>query len=522
MNCGNLSCPKCGELRMDNFDHWESRINAYGQIQWLFYRTIVIKNGWRCWALLTSCSKKLPKSWYDPCGLCFNPCRYDGPRTVTVRRDMFGNEQVVSDDLCCCCIVVGFKCIFLYMLCYLTYFFYFSIFIWYDIYYCIFKETVFYDVYTPNGNVKIRENDEVGKWQNIPNEGLTEQYWHAYGVNIFRCNKCGFISNSFHDFIESERNERNKVIIHDNNNIENEENNNNDFNAINIPNGKNSEREVIIHNNIENVENNNNLNAINVPPGNNLQGEVIEVNNLPEEVIEDNNLQGESKEVNYLQGETLEADNLNVEVIEVNNLQKENVGANNLQKGNVEVNNFQKENVEANNLPKENVEVNNLKREAIEVNNLQGEDRKSNNLEGETIEANTLQGETVEVNNLHLEVVETNNLKGEVTEVNNLQKENVEANNLQKENVETNNLQGETIEAISVHFISEDKSINQFIQSSSEELFSNVLEKFFGIYPDLKNKICIFIYNGKGMKPNLTLEKNNYKSGDEILIMIRG
>ena len=61
MNCGNLRCPKCGELRMDNFDHWESRTNTYGQIQWLFYRTIVIKNGWRCWALLTSCSKKLQK-----------------------------------------------------------------------------------------------------------------------------------------------------------------------------------------------------------------------------------------------------------------------------------------------------------------------------------------------------------------------------------------------------------------------------------------------------------------------------
>ena len=116
MNCGNLSCPNCGELGMDNFDHWESRINAYGQIQWLFYRTIVIKKGWRCWALLSSCSKKL---WYDPCGLCFNPCKYERSSTVIVRRDMFGNEQVVSDDLCCCCIVVGFKCIFLYMLCYL-------------------------------------------------------------------------------------------------------------------------------------------------------------------------------------------------------------------------------------------------------------------------------------------------------------------------------------------------------------------------------------------------------------------
>ena len=376
MNCGNLSCPKCGELRMDNFDHWESRTNAYGQIQWLFYRTIVIKKGWRCWALLSSCSKKLPKSWYDPCGLCFNPCKYDLPRRKIVRRDMFGNEQVVSDDSCFVCFCVIFKCIFLYILCYLTYFFYFSIFIWYDIYFCIFKEKVFYDIYTPNGIVKIRETDEIGKWYNIPNVGLTEEYWNTFGLNIFRCNKCGFISNSFHDFIENERNE------------------------------------VIIHNNNRNVESNINFNDINIPYENNLQGEVIETNNL----------------------------------------------------------------------------------------------------HGESIKVNNLQGETLEVNNLQVEVIEGNNLKGEA----------IEANNLKGEVIEANNSQCEAIEAINVHFISEDKSINQFISSSSKELFSNVLEKLFGIYPDLRNKVCIFICNGKGMKPNLTLEKNNYKSGDEILIMIRG
>ena len=123
-----------------------------------------------------------------------------------------------------------------------------------------------------------------------------------------------------------------------------------------------------------------------------------------------------------------------------------------------------------------------------------------------------MQGETLEVNNLQVEVIEVNSSQREV----------IEGNNLKGEVIEANNSQCEAIEAINVHFISEDKSINQFISSSSKELFSNVLEKLFGIYPDLRNKVCIFICNGKGMKPNLTLEKNNYKSGDEILIMIRG
>ena len=68
MNFGKLSCPKCGELGMDNYDHWETRLNTFGQKQWLFYRQIIVKKGWRCWALLTSCDRKYPKKWYDPCG----------------------------------------------------------------------------------------------------------------------------------------------------------------------------------------------------------------------------------------------------------------------------------------------------------------------------------------------------------------------------------------------------------------------------------------------------------------------
>ena len=325
MNSGVLSCPKCGELRMDNFDHWESRLNAYNQTQWLFYKTIVIKKGWKCWALLTCCSNNLPKKWYDPCDLCFNPCRYDGPRTVTVKTDIYGN-QVVEDDSGFVCFCVMMKCIFLYILCYLTYFFYFFIFIWYDIYYCIFKEDVFYDVYFPNGIVRISENGEYGIWNNVPNEAFTEEYWNSLGLNIFRCNKCRFISNNFKDFVENE-NKRN-----------------------------------VICDRIEEVDSNINVNV----------------------------------------------------------------------------------NIIGNNIPNENND-----------------------------------------------------------------------NKMPHEN----NLQND---AINVHFISEDKAINQLIQGSSTELFSNILEKLLGIYPELRDKNCIFNCNGQGMKPDLTLSQNNYNSGDEILIMIKG
>ena len=183
-------------------------------------------------------------------------------------------------------------------------------------YYCIFKEQLFYEVYTPNGIELIRDTEDLGIWYCIPNEGFTEEFWNVYGKNIFRCIKCSFISNSFQDFIGNESKE---VVI-------------------------NNEKE-----HIKNAESQVNLNVTNIADEPNSQGD-----------------------------------------------------------------------------------------------------------------------------------------------------------------------------AINAHFISSDKSINQFIQGSSKELFSNLLEKFFGIYPDLRNKICIFTCNGKGMEPNLTLEQNNYKSGDEILTTISG
>ena len=315
MISGKLSCPKCGELGMGNFDQWETRLNSLGQKQWLFYRQIIVKKSWRCWALLTKCDRKYPKKWYDPCGCCFNPCK--GTIHTTTYVDGYGIQHTESNSgFVCFCIMM--KWLFLYMLYYTIFIFYFMIFFWYDIFYCFFEEQVFYEVFNGNRVITIRETEELGIWYGIPNEGFTEEYWNNYGKNnIFRCNKCSFISNSFQDFVG------NKI------------------------------REVIINNpineHLKNTESQTNLN----------------------------------------------------------------------------VNNFAKE----------------------------------------------------------------------------------------------PNSQGDVINA---HFISEDKSINQFIQSSSKELFSSLLEKFFGIYPDLRNKICIFTYNRKIMEPKLTLEQNNYKSGEEILTTISG
>ena len=77
------------------------------------------------------------------------------------------------------------------------------------------------------------------------------------------------------------------------------------------------------------------------------------------------------------------------------------------------------------------------------------------------------------------------------------------------------NLQGDDIQ---VHIVSADKSINQFFPSHTKDLFSNIIERFLGVYTQLRNKQCIFTCNGKHMNPNLTLEQNKYKSGSTILV----
>ena len=307
MEFGKLSCPKCGELRMDNYDYWFTRKNSLNQIQWLFYREINVKRGWRCWALLTSWNSKLPKRWYDPCGCCFNPCK--GTIHETKYIGPYGNEYTHTDaGIVCFCIFL--KWMILYMIYNMIFCFYIFIFCWYDIYYCYFKEQIFYEVYTPNGVLQIRDTEDLRFSYSIPFEGFTEEFWNAYGKNIFRCNKCSFIANSFKDFIGNENGE------------------------------------VIIKNHLANAESKINIISTNI---------------------------------NY------------------------------------------------------------------------------------------------------------NNLMG--TQIN-------------------------------VHFISADKSINLIIPCFSKEMFSNVLKKIFGFYPNLKDKICTFTCNGKPMEPNLTLEQNNYQTGNVILITI--
>ena len=71
---------------------------------------------------------------------------------------------------------------------------------------------------------------------------------------------------------------------------------------------------------------------------------------------------------------------------------------------------------------------------------------------------------------------------------------------------------------INVQFMSVDSRINHSIPSTKDELFSQVVNKLFAIYPEYRNKNCVFKYNDNPMNFNLTMEQNKYDSDDIIII----
>ena len=85
MPTGRLICPKCHSPGMSNYLYYESRFGYNGQYNWLFYNREKMKKKWKCWALLDVCGCPA-RHWYDPWGLCFNPCDHAG-KVVTCEND---------------------------------------------------------------------------------------------------------------------------------------------------------------------------------------------------------------------------------------------------------------------------------------------------------------------------------------------------------------------------------------------------------------------------------------------------
>ena len=190
MLSGKLICPKCQNNGMSNYLYYDSvKSNVEN---WFFYNTQPEKKRWKCWALLELCGKT-PNHWYDPCGWCFNPCKYT-PDVVTTVNGIEVNRQ--KDAACgiCCCII--FSCV-----CYLIYAMYVTVFVWYDIYYYFCKKRKTEKViFNGNGNM-IRDSDS-NYWINVNPNLYTENFWCYNYPNLFQCTRCNYFGKSFKEFLD--------------------------------------------------------------------------------------------------------------------------------------------------------------------------------------------------------------------------------------------------------------------------------------------------------------------------------
>ena len=81
-----------------------------------------------------------------------------------------------------------------------------------------------------------------------------------------------------------------------------------------------------------------------------------------------------------------------------------------------------------------------------------------------------------------------------------------------------NELMATVEKTIAIIFISVDQNINYPISCNNLENFSNVEEKLYQEFPELRKKNVVFIANGNVINRKITLEQNKIKGGTTILI----
>ena len=78
---------------------------------------------------------------------------------------------------------------------------------------------------------------------------------------------------------------------------------------------------------------------------------------------------------------------------------------------------------------------------------------------------------------------------------------------------------GQNENTFAVNFMSSDQKINFPLVCKNTDLFSELLERLYLEYPDLKRKNIVFIVNGNVIDKAETLDKNKIKSGNAIMII---
>ena len=108
------------------------------------------------------------------------------------------------------------------------------------------------------------------------------------------------------------------------------------------------------------------------------------------------------------------------------------------------------------------------------------------------------------------------NLKNQLNEEKNRNQQLLDE--LNKERKRNKGLTGDFEEINATNFRTSDQLINYPIAGKSTDNFSQLEEKLFHEFPDLRNKNIYFIANGNIINRDATLEENKIKSGTTILI----
>ena len=66
---------------------------------------------------------------------------------------------------------------------------------------------------------------------------------------------------------------------------------------------------------------------------------------------------------------------------------------------------------------------------------------------------------------------------------------------------------------LNVNFITTDQLIHQSISCYNTDLFSDIIDELYSIYPQIKHKENFFLCGGNTVKSSLTLEQNKIKDG---------
>ena len=72
---------------------------------------------------------------------------------------------------------------------------------------------------------------------------------------------------------------------------------------------------------------------------------------------------------------------------------------------------------------------------------------------------------------------------------------------------------------ISIKFTSTDQEINNYeVKCSSTDIFEQILEKIFSIFPKFKSKNIFCLSGGDIVNPRVTLDENKIENDSNILI----